>query len=155
MRHVGMLLGAVACLLAGCGSSTQAPDYASADRFTLYSIDGNVAPSAENAPDDAPHFHGYPILGKVDLDSASDRRALVDALYDGIAASDGTAAACFIPRHAIRVVEGDHVTDYVICFECLAIEIYAGGQQTNEQTTAAPRPVFNRYLEQAAIPLAP
>ncbi len=155
MRHVAMLLGAIACLLAGCGSGSGPPDYTSADRFTLYSIDGNAEPSAENAPDDASHFHGYPILGKVNLDSALDRQALVDALYDGIAASDGTVAACFIPRHAIRVVEGDQVTDYVICFECLSIEIHAGGKSTDEQTTAAPRPVFNRYLEQAGIPLAP
>lgn len=153
MRPFAAIVGVVACSLVGCARSAQTPDYASADRFTLYSIDGN-APADDGDGDDDSHFHGYPILGQVDLEGA-DRQALITALYEGIAASDGTAAACFIPRHALHVVKGDRVTDYVICFQCLAINIYTGGRLEREQTTDTPRPVFNRYLEQAGIPLAP
>src|SRR5437867_3890226 len=62
-------------------------------------------------------FHGFKILGQTTL--AGEPRATAEAaLRAAFERWNGAFAACFNPRHAIRVKAGEAVFDFVICFEC-------------------------------------
>lgn len=98
-------------------------------------------------------FHGYKILGSTQVRDAVTRERLVTALEKGIAANEGTIGACFNPRHGIHVKKGKEYTDFVICFECLQIEIYGTGQG-RALTMGSPQGTFNQVLKEANVPLS-
>src|SRR5262249_6529154 len=75
-------------------------------------------------------FHGYPVLGKTTL-KKEDRQKVLNALKKGIADSDGRVATCFNPRHGIRASHGGKTVELLICFECLQVDVYAGGKPTS------------------------
>lgn len=143
----------LAALVVGCGQDS-IRDLNSPDSLTLYSIDGNDYRPGEE-PKTNESFHGYPVLGKVEVKDPENREAIIAALRKGIADSDGTMAKCFWPRHAIRTSENGKTTDYVVCFECLQLRIHADNATTIEATTDAPQPFFNKHLQDADVPLAP
>ena len=161
MRSVSHLLVVLIVLMkvVGCGTSVDTKQL-EADRFTLFSIDGNrYPPDDERAPAaDVERFHGWPVLGKADITDPADRRQLLEAMQKGIDDNDGSVAGCFIPRHAIQIVTGDTTMDYVICFQCLQISTYEtkAGNTTKgyKLTTAGPQGVFNAQLRKAGLPLA-
>jgi len=75
-------------------------------------------------PDRGSSFHGYRILGRASL-AAEDRvTELARLVIRGIRASDGRVAACFDPRHGIRVTGGGRQVDLVICYECLQMQLW-------------------------------
>lgn len=106
--------------------------------------------------DSLPSFHDYAVLGETTLDEAT-RRRVVQALYDGIDASDGRVAACFNPRHGLSAPAPDGgagTVDLVICFECLSLQAYVdGAHATNVLTTAGPEATFTEALRAAAARL--
>lgn len=69
-------------------------------------------------------FHGFEILGHAPLNAPAVRSELVALVLRGVQESDGTVAACFDPRHGIRVVKEGRVIDLLICYECLTIQIH-------------------------------
>lgn len=154
MTSFALLL--LALFSTACCSKPVHPTALDADQFTLYSIDGNHYPgSPTKIPDHIEIFHGYPVLGKIELNDKTDRQTLLQALAQGIDDSDGTVAGCFIPRHGIRAVKGIQTLDYVICFECMQVVIHDNGVITQELTTDGPAATFNGYLTRAKVPLAP
>lgn len=130
------------------------PDYSAADRFVLYSIDGNKPPRRDAKADDASQFHGYSVLGTLDVEAVGTRKTLVQNLYRGID-PDILQPACFNPRHGIRVVLGDTTIDYLICFECSAIQIFTEAGKEEWPTGSEAEATFDRYLTEAGIRLAP
>src|SRR5262249_32971335 len=143
----------VAAAFSGCGrdpvASLDAPE-----QLTLYSIDGrDFKPGQE--PKAEEKFHDYPVLGKVEIKDAAKLQEIAAALQKGLARSDGTMAKCFWPRHGIRAVKNGRTVDYVICFECLQLEVYEGSSRNVKPVTSEPEGVFNKHLEEAGIPLAP
>lgn len=112
----------------GCDSKSSGPTYESADQFILYSIDG-MAAFEDGWFTDAKAFRGVPVLGQTSIEDPKKRAELMTALHAGIDASDGLSADCDMPRHGIRVVEGEQTIDYVICFECSLVRIYHGDEQ--------------------------
>lgn len=146
-----MLLLVLLC--ASCSGDSH--DYSNADQFTLYSIDGNSYPPLEEPPADSPKFHRWPILGEADIAHADLRNELMDALAKGISESDGGMAKCFNPRHGLRIVENGQTTEYLICFECLQVQIYRGGEMDHELTSESPKDTFNRAVRNANMTLAP
>jgi hypothetical protein len=122
-----------------------------ADRFELFSL----YPSLRSPPGPA-KFDGHAILGSTVIQDRQTQADLSNALIAGIRSSDGTEAACFNPRHGIRVTTGEIVTDFVICFECQQVEVWRGGTCVADlPTTGSPAPVFDRVLEAAHVQLAP
>ena len=143
----------VTAALAGCGrdpvAGLEAPE-----QLTLYSIDGlDFGPRQEPKTDEK--FHGYPVLGKIEITDAAKRREIAAALKDGLARSDGKMAKCFWPRHAIRTVANGWTVEYVICFECYQLEVHDGNSKSVKPVTRDPQAVFNKHLKEASIPLAP
>ena len=76
------------------------PDVNTPDQLNLYSING-LNPKRGNAIDAKEEFHGFPVLGKVEITEARNRKQIMVALQDGMNRSDGVMAKCFWPRHAI------------------------------------------------------
>jgi len=137
----------------GCGSGSVA-NLEVPDQLTLYSIDGrDFEPGKE--PKVEEKFHGYPVLGKIEVKDLEKRKEIIATLKQGMARSDGKMAKCFWPRHAIRAVEKGRTIDCVICFECYQLEVHEGRSKSVKPITREPQEVFNRHLKQADIPLAP
>jgi hypothetical protein len=100
-------------------------------------------------------FKDWAVLGKSTLHDSEVRTAILAALYDGIADSDGDTVLCFDPRHGIRATRGSATVEVVICFECSQIQAYSGQERKWLATTARPEKVFDKVLRQAGVPLAP
>ena len=65
------------------------------------------------------------------------------------------AAACFIPRHGIRMTSGRDTVDLVICFECLSVNVYVNDKREKGfLTTRDPQPTFDAVLKAAGVKLA-
>ena len=149
-----IIVSAVAVVFAGCGGDAEIPDIA-AESFILYSIDGRDETDGK-AIKSGERLHGFPVLGKLDVKDAKTRDELITAFKKGILRGDGSVAACFWPRHAIRTSQNGEIRDYVICFECHQYVVYRGGKSSDAQPIdGSPSEKFNEILQRANIPLAP
>ena len=68
-------------------------------------------------------FHGYSILGNKELKKFEHKKTILDYLNKSIEKSQGDVAACFEPRHGLRIVKGKKILDLVICFECASAKV--------------------------------
>jgi len=128
------------------------PLFEKADAIELYSLDPSFD---DKEPDPKKGFHGWKVLGKTTVKDAKMRKKIVEALYQGLADSDGTAAKCFNPRHGVRVTVDGKTADIVICFECLQMQFHAGEASKTETTTRTPEKLIDEVLTAAGVPLAP
>jgi hypothetical protein len=100
-------------------------------------------------------FHGYEILGHAPLNEPGARKELVGFVLRGIQESDGKVAACFDPRHGIRVVKEGRVIDLVICYECLQMTIHGGDVDRKEPlgvlTSSSVEPAVTRIYTAAGL----
>lgn len=118
--------------------------------FELYSLNPNV----EDEPDDT-NYHGWKILGKTSIDDAKTRASLIAALQKGVADnSEGLVAACFLPRHGIRLSHQGKTIDIVICFQCFSSQVYIDGKRSDGFIhTDSARDTFNKVLQDAKVEL--
>jgi hypothetical protein len=120
-----------------------------AEQFELLSLDPE---RPKEKPADA--FHGWKVLGKTTAKDAETRKKLVAAFKKGVEDNDGAAAACFRPRHGIRVTHDGKTADFVICYECLFMQVFIGDKQEKGlRTTGSPAATFNAVLKDAKVPL--
>ncbi|MEX2560174.1 MAG: hypothetical protein WD403_09685, partial [Pirellulales bacterium] len=103
---------------------------------------------------DTEMFRNYPVLGKVIVENAKERSDLIRELKDAMAKQE-TQSDCFWPRHAIRVTSNAEVTDYLICFECSNVWVFREGTFSQDPISDGPLELFNGYLRQAGVKLAP
>lgn len=126
------------------------------DRFVLLTLDPKEPDTfAEGSPlpTDEDTFHGYHILGQTQI--KKERTELLLALYKGIAESDGTAAACFIPRHGISATAEGETVDLVICFQCLSLQIHSkNAHGKSVLLTSSPQPTFQRVAQKGGLKTA-
>jgi hypothetical protein len=126
-----------------------------AEEFEVYSLD----PAAKfdkdaKAAAEKDGFHGWKVLGKTAVKEEAARKRLADALRLGAEDNFGMAAACFIPRHGLRLKGGGKTVDLVICFECLQVQVFVDGQQKEGfLTTGDPQPEFDKVLKAAGVKL--
>lgn len=121
------------------------------ERFELLSI----RPARIEKTDGAFHFHGWEVLGRTWVKDPALRKKLVAAFRTGVEENPGIGAACFRPRHGIRVVERGKTTDFIICFECYQVQVYADDRpQKSVLVTRSPEAMFNEALREARLPLA-
>jgi hypothetical protein len=154
------LLVALVGMLAGMslvrGAENKMPDEVKAvlekaDSLELVSLE----PAEEDKSDKG--LYGWKVLGKTEIKEAEGRKKVVDALLKGVSESDGKAARCFIPRHAVRAKQGDKAVELVICFECAQIRIYTGkddNKPAGVTVTPSPEATFDEVLKAAGVPLA-
>jgi hypothetical protein len=121
-----------------------------ADQFELFSL-------SPDRPDEKPKdaFHDWRVLGKTTVKDAEARKKLVAAFKKGVAENEGVAAACFNPRHGLRVKHDGKTADFVICFECFQVQAFLGDKQAKGFLVAdSPAATFNDVLKEAKVPLA-
>jgi hypothetical protein len=160
-----LFLAPAAVLFAGTAPSARAADnklpeaaqkaLEQAPELTLYSLDPSP-PKDKDKGDDKDDFHGWKVLGKAAL-KKDDATAVAAAVVKGVADSDGKAAFCFNPRHGVRAAAADGtVYDFVICFECLQVRVFADDKKLPGALTAAsPQPALDKLLKDAGVPLPP
>jgi hypothetical protein len=101
-------------------------------------------------------FHGWQVLGKTKIQDSKERDSLITQFKRAISESDGFAAACFNPRHGIRVTFDHKKIDFVICYECYRIEIFEDAKLIAKVlTTSSAQPFLDSILNKAGVPLAP
>jgi hypothetical protein len=100
-----------------------------ADIFEFMTLDSRVSYDKEKVGE-RKRFHGYEILGQQDLKDVNERASMVDYVYEAAQNRSGRKAACFRPRHALRLTRGAQVVDILICFECSRAVVY-GKSKTN------------------------
>jgi hypothetical protein len=116
-------------------------------QFELLAIDPKH--QDEKPKDD---FHGWRILGRTTIKDANTRKKLVAALKQGAAENDGIFANCFNPRHGIRVTHEGKTIDFLICFECLQVQVYTDKLRDGGfLTISSPQPLFDEVLRQAGV----
>jgi hypothetical protein len=129
--------------------------FGKAETFELYSLDperkvgddGKVVEVKDG-------FHGWKVLGKTEVKGAAERKRLADALRLGAEDNFGMAAACFIPRHGLRLKGGGKTVDLVICFECLQVSVFVDGERKQGfLTTGEPQKEFDSQLKAAGVKL--
>jgi hypothetical protein len=122
-----------------------------ATEFDLYSLD----PARQQAKDAvAGAFHDWKVLGKTAVKGGV-AKTIRAAVKKGAKDSDGSVAACFNPRHGIRVVLDNKTYDFVICYECLSASVYEGDKKIGYFLTArSPQETLSKVLRDAKVPLA-
>lgn len=104
-------------------------------------------------PGSAELFHDYNVLGHAEITDTNEQHVLLQELACGVRESRGDVFACFTPRHALHVEQGDRSIDLVICFECRQVSAY-GFQQKSFLTSASPQQTFEASLRRHNLPLA-
>lgn len=95
------------------------------------------------------------ILGRTTIIDPATQARLNYALAAGVRESDGTAAACFNPRHEIRITQRGVTTEIIICFECRQVQVQRGGKVIAYfLTSESPQQTFDEVLLKAGVPLA-
>lgn len=118
-----------------------------ADEFTLYSLEPGPVPKGTNT------FCFHKILGQIKIEQGAERTNLVTALADGIA-ENVEPADCFNPRHGIRAAKNGVAVDFVICFQCAAIEVFSSkGTNWSFSVSRETAALFNQTLQKAGVPL--
>jgi hypothetical protein len=150
------LLCALLVLLSGTALAVDFPkelqtSLEKAERFELLSI----RPARVEKTEGAFNFHGWEVIGRTFVRDAGQRKKLVASLRSGIEENTGIGAACFRPRHGVRVTEKGKVTDFIICFECYQIQVYVDDRpQKAILVTRTPEQLFNAALTAAKLPLS-
>ena len=119
--------------------------------MTLYSLD----PADFHAfhPPDPARFHDYTVLGKFDVTSPDAQRIVARTVENAIAHWDGRHMMCFEPRHGIRVTDGAHTYDLVICFECQYVYCFEGDRKLAVTGLTGSQRPLDELLRGAHIPL--
>jgi hypothetical protein len=134
-----------ATFLAGCGHRD-----APIESLTLYSLDGEYLAGEGEAPK-GEMFQGFPVLGKTEIASASDRVEILTAVKNAIGEFHGSQITCFWPHHALRVLQNGKRTDYVICFHCSKVERDVDGASVFKPITNSPKAMLDAHLAKAGI----
>ncbi len=121
------------------------------ERFELLSIRPTRIEKAQGAA----NFHGWEVIGRTWIRDAGLRKKLVAAFKAGVEENIGIGAACFRPRHGIRVQSRGRTTDFIICFECYQTQVYVDDRpQKSVLVTRTPETVFNESLKEVKLPLS-
>jgi hypothetical protein len=96
-------------------------------------------------------FHGFPILGRVEMTSVQEKEKLLTAFARGIRKSNSLEYACFDPRHGIRIISEGATNDFVICFECQQVESFGFDSTQGFLISSSPRSTFDGFLDEYKI----
>lgn len=136
------------------------PDVNSIQEMTLISVDGifdeRRVVEFQNLKEEE-KFHGFPILGTVEITDRRDRKAIISSITTGINEGD-MVASCFWPRHGLRIVTADATYDYNICFYCSSYHIHVNAGMTPDKAgpiSSSPQEFLNTFFQQAGVPIAP
>jgi hypothetical protein len=150
---VAAFLAGLAFAAATAHAEEKLPDAArtaleKADAIDVLSLD----PQGDDESKDA--FHDYKVLARATVTDDDARKAVVAAVLKGVAESDGAVAKCFEPRHGLHVVYKGKTYDFLICYQCSQIQVFAEAAEEPETvgTTAASRAALDKALRESGAP---
>ena len=117
------------------------------DHFELLSLD------PRRQMNGADGFHGFKVLGTAVISDSEIRQKLVSAFERAVAEKPGAIAACFNPRHGIRVSKDRERADFVICFECRQVQVSYGEAQGEFLINNSAKSLFDSVLQTRGLPL--
>lgn len=102
-------------------------------------------------PDDGPKpktlFHDYEVMGAVDITNKETISKMLEAVKDNINDESGESyTMCFDPRHGLRIESRDSVKDFLICFECSHLYVYADADSEEYTRIGLKFPSDNSYF---------
>jgi hypothetical protein len=106
-------------------------------------------------------FHGYPILGQTKVALTDQLKTVISTIDESGRHWTGGVAACFNPRHGIRVIKNGESHDLLICYECFSAILFRGSKQTGvihfaTDPRLTPRPAYlNGALIRANVKMPP
>lgn len=145
-----ILVVTVVPAMATCGHRNIIPAQAAtilelADHFELLSLVPHIQlPAAEG------DFHGYKVLDRIVVTDRETREKLVSAFKKAVEENQGPVAACFNPRHGIRVTQNEKWEDFVICFQCDNVQAF-GAVQAEFKITNSAEPLFEAVLRMSNV----
>jgi hypothetical protein len=110
------------------------------DQFELLSLNPQGRAGAAGV-----NYHGTTVIRTVVVNDPETRRRLLSSFERAVAENQGTAAACFNPRHGIRVTRKQKQVEFVICFECNRVRVF-GVVQGEFLLTNSAQPFFDSVL---------
>ncbi len=120
-------------------------------KITLFSLDPDIQPARLFAK----KFHGYRVLGQTDVTDHISRERVAATITNAIRDFNGLVAACFNPRHGVRIITPQGTTyDFVICFECNSVAIYEGEKSLPGVSITGTSKPLDDLLRVAKIKLA-
>jgi hypothetical protein len=97
-------------------------------------------------------FHGFAVLGTLDISGSPERSTVVKQISKAIARSPLRMVACFYPRHGIRAeLENGELVDLLICFECATVYRFSEGREQRLNIKDQPEALLNSLLQKAGI----
>ena len=106
-----------------------------------------------------PTFRGFRLLGRAPITDPAARDRLTRTLERAADRAGDNIDLCFDPRHAIRVSVDAKPVDFVICFECGAVETFFGDDDRPDDDQSfrilGDPDVFNAAAAVAGLPLSP
>ena len=138
--------------------------FQSSPKFELYSIDSRPFFKSKGTVHKG-EIGNWPILGKIDITDAVVRLGLADVFVAAASMPGDYQVACFVPRHAIRIMHAGKNVDFIICFECGNVnvdgilpalpEVSRRGDWFGKfEVGDAPEAKFDLILKQAKITLS-
>ena len=156
MSRSRLALATVLVLLASCKGKpeTEIPD--DPESIILYSVDGTETWKGKTTGET---LHGRPVLGSVNITDSAQRLEIVSAVKSAIRQAPPHRAACYWPRHVLRMARGGKTLDVEICFECTQYRTYhpdseSGGVGGGNISQAA-EPLLNEILVKAGVEVVP
>jgi hypothetical protein len=93
--------------------------------------------------------------GRLSLTDPAERARVGEALIADVAAGQSLDMMCFNPRHVVKATKDGKVLTLVICYQCLAVEVYEEDKnQVTLNLSCSSAPLLNHLLTTAGIPLA-
>ena len=93
-----------------------------ANRVDLFRI--NPKPLSKEKKDGKKEFHGYEILTDFRLEPKEQHNRATAFLGSAFHWNMFRKAACFNPRHGVRIVSGNRTLDFLVCFECNTVQVF-------------------------------
>lgn len=97
-------------------------------------------------------FHSYKVLGTLAPDRGAARTVIAE--FRKALAYDSKGAACFDPRHGLRVRSNGHTFDFLLCYDCGAMRVLRDGKAIESHEASGNAAVLNKLLTAAGVALS-
>jgi hypothetical protein len=98
-------------------------------------------------------FHDFKVLGQTNLDLKQAQLA-ANVFQQVVKNWDGRMARCFNPRHALRILSGDHTYDFLLCYSCHQLYVYKDDKLLIALGATGSPQFLNELLSAAQVPLS-
>ena len=101
-------------------------------------------------------LHAWLVIGRAEVSDPETRAEVARLVLRGVRESEGMIAACFNPRHAVRVTRDGVLHELVICYECYSMAAYVDGEKVDTVLTSeSPGAPLTALFRRQGLEVAP